>query len=118
MGLFEANDTTHQRLAKQLKAMLKSCCFTSKILCYITDEGTNLGNITSVQKFMISCEAFGLNTSFDRVCFGHAMNKVSQYAMSDDKVSKDLMLINVKFAQTSLQFYITWPKKECFFFLG
>lgn len=95
--------------------MLKSCAFTSKILCYIKDEGTNLGNMTSVLKSMISCETFGSNTSFDGVCFGHAMNKVGQYAMNDDKVSKDLMLVSVKFAQTSFQSYITWPKESNFF---
>jgi hypothetical protein len=67
---------------------------------------------------MISCETFGLDTSFDGVCFGHAMNKVGQYAMNDDKVSKDLMLISVKFAQTFLQSYITWPKKSSFFFVN
>jgi hypothetical protein len=109
MGLFGANDTIRQRLAKQLNAMLESCGFTSKILCYIKYEGTNLGNMTSVLKSMISCEAFGLNTSFDGICFGHAMN--------DDKVSKDFMFVNVKFAQTSLQSYITWPKKLGFFLL-
>jgi len=63
---------------------------------------------------MISCETFGSNTSFDGVCFGHAMNKVGQYAMYDDKVSKDLMFVSVKFAQTSFQSYITWPKKSVF----
>jgi hypothetical protein len=67
---------------------------------------------------MISCEAFGLNTSFDKVCFVHAMNKVGEYAMNDDKVSKDLMLVSVKFAQTSFQSYITWPKKSSFFLLA
>jgi hypothetical protein len=58
MGLFGANDTIGQWLAKQLKAMFESCGFTSKILCYIKDEGTNLENMTSVLKSMISCEAF------------------------------------------------------------
>jgi hypothetical protein len=66
---------------------------------------------------MISCEAFGLNTSFNIICFGHAMKKVGQYAMNDDKVSKDLMLVSVKFSQTSLQSYITWPKESIFFLL-
>jgi hypothetical protein len=35
---------------------------------------------------------------------GHAMNKAMQYATNDDKIFKDLALINVKFAQTSFQF--------------
>jgi hypothetical protein len=117
VGLFGANDTIKQRLAKQLKLMLESCGFTSKILCYIKDERKFLGNMTSILKSMISCEAFGLDTSFDGICFGHAMNKVGQYTMNDDKVSKGLMFISVKFAQTSFQSYITWPKKSGFFLL-
>ncbi len=41
------------------------------------DEGTNLGIMTMALKFMISCEALGLVTPFDNVCFGHAMRKVA-----------------------------------------
>jgi hypothetical protein len=39
------------------------------------------------------------------------MSEVDQYATNDDNISKDLTSINVKFAQTSLQSCITWPKK-------
>jgi len=54
---------------------------------------------------------FGLVTPFDNVCFGHNMRKVAQYAINDDKISKDLMLVTVKFVQMSFQSYISWPKK-------
>ncbi len=101
-NLFEANDTTRHGLARQLKAMLEKFGFTFKILCYIKDEGTNLGNMTSTLKFVISCEALNLHVLFNGSCFRHAMSKATQYATNDDKISKDLSLINVKFAQTSL----------------
>jgi hypothetical protein len=39
------------------------------------------------------------------------MRKVAQYAINDDKISKDLMLVSVKFVQMSFQSHITWPKK-------
>jgi hypothetical protein len=77
----------------------------------VKNEGIDLGTMTMALKFMISCEALGLVTPFDSVCFGHTMRKVAQYAINDDKISKDLMLVSVKFVQMSFQSYITWPKK-------
>jgi hypothetical protein len=38
------------------------------------------------------------------------MNKTVRYATNDDKVSKEH--VSVKSTQTSLQTYITWPKKS------
>jgi hypothetical protein len=88
-------------LARQLEAMLENFGFTSKVLCYVKDEVTNLASMTATLKSVISCEALNLFQPFDGTCFGHAMNKVVQYATNDDKISKDLALISVKFAQTS-----------------
>jgi hypothetical protein len=90
-------------LARQLKAMFEKFGFVFKIVCYIKNEGTNLGNMTSTLKFVISCEALNLHVLFSGSCFRHAMSKATQYATNDDKISKDLNLISVKFAQTSLQ---------------
>jgi hypothetical protein len=83
-------------LARQLKAMLKKFALISKILCYVEDEGINLVNMTKTLKLVISCEALSLPIPFDGACFGHAMSKATQYATNDDKISKDLTLINVQ----------------------
>jgi hypothetical protein len=107
---FEANDTTGMGLAKQLKAILENFGFTSKVLCYVKNKVINLARLTIALKSVISCEALNLFQPFDGTCFGHAMNKVVQYATNDDKMSKDLALISVKFAQTSLYLCTTWPK--------
>jgi hypothetical protein len=53
--------------------------------------------MTTTLKLVISCEALSLPIPFDGACFGHAMNKATQYATNDDKISKDLTLINVKY---------------------
>ncbi len=98
IGLFEANDTIGQRLAKQLKAMLEKFGLTSKVLCYVKDEGTNLTSMIIALKSVISCEAFNLLVPFDGACFGHAMSKASQYTTNDENISKDLVPINVKYA--------------------
>jgi hypothetical protein len=66
--------------------------------------------MTIALKFVISCEALSLLVLFDGACFGHAMSKATQYATNDDKISKDLAPINVKFAKLFLQYCITWLK--------
>ncbi len=41
----------------------------------------------------------------------HDFLKNYQYATFDEKVSSGLQLLNIKFAQSSIQTSITWPKK-------
>jgi hypothetical protein len=65
-----------------LKVLLKKFGFTLKILCYVKDEGTNLDAMTTSLKSVISCEVLNLPTPFDGACFGHVMNKVTQYGRS------------------------------------
>jgi hypothetical protein len=114
IGLFEANDTIGQRLAKELKAMLEKFGLTSKVLCYVKDEGANLASMIITLRLIISCEALSLLVPFDGACFGHAMSKVAQYTTNDDKISKDLVPISVKYAQMSFQSCITWLKKQVY----
>jgi hypothetical protein len=49
--------------------MLEKFGLTSKILCYVKDEGTNLGIMTTTLKLVISCEAFNLLAHL----MGHAL---------------------------------------------
>ncbi len=69
---------------------------TSKTLCYVKGEGTNMGNMTMALKLIMLCEALSLHIPFDGACFTHAMSKTIQSATYDDKISKDLSLVNVK----------------------
>jgi len=45
------------------------------IICYVKNEGINLSIMTSVFKQIVSCEKLGILTSFEVVCFGHALFK-------------------------------------------
>jgi hypothetical protein len=93
-------------LGKAIEVMLESFFVTSKILCYVKDEGTILGSmVVALLKLMISCETLSLSTPNGEY-FEHAMSKVAQYAINNDKVSKDSMPIIVKFTQASLQHYM------------
>ncbi len=65
--------------------------------------------MTMTLKLVVSCEALDLHGPFDGACFEHAMGKAAEYVINDDKVSKDLMLISVKYVQWFLQSCITWP---------
>jgi hypothetical protein len=109
--LFEANDNISVGLTKQLKTLLEKFGLTSKVLCYVKDEGTNLETMTITLKSTISCEVLNLLTPFVGACFGHATSKVVKYATIDDKVSKDLGVVNIKYVQSLLQACITLPKK-------
>ncbi len=66
-------------------------------------------------KSIISCEAVSLLVFFDGARFGFVMSKAVQYPTNDDKIFKDLVPISLKFAQSSLQSYITLSKKSNIF---
>jgi hypothetical protein len=57
--------------------MLEKFGFTSNILCYVKDEGTNLGTMTTTLKSIISCKALNLFAPFDGAGFGHVMSKTT-----------------------------------------
>ncbi len=54
--------------------------------------------MTATFMSMISNEALNLFQPFDGIGFGHAMSKAAQNATDDDKISKNLALMSVKFA--------------------
>jgi len=78
--------------------MIETFSFTSNILCYVKDEGINLRNMIMALKLVILCEALSFLVPFDGACFEHVVSKGVQHASNDNKVSKDLTLVNVKFA--------------------
>jgi hypothetical protein len=40
--------------------------------------------VSIIVKFVVKCEVFGLDESFQRSCFGHVFSKARQYATIDD----------------------------------
>jgi hypothetical protein len=57
-----------------------------KVIAYIKDQGLNLNILTYGLTFVVSCFALQLACPFVRSCFGHAMSKVTQYAIDDNKI--------------------------------
>jgi hypothetical protein len=62
-------------------------------------------------KQTVICEKLEILAPFEGVCFGHALFKICQYAISNGKVSSSLQPLNIKYAQFSIQACITWQKK-------
>jgi hypothetical protein len=45
------------------------------IILYVKDEGSNLNVTIITLNFIVSCEAMGLEESFQRIFFGHEYSK-------------------------------------------
>jgi len=48
------------------------------------------------EKFVVKCEVFGLDESFQSSCFGHAFSKACQYAITNKKVYMNLKFVSIK----------------------
>jgi len=64
-----------------LTKLLDQYGLRNKIIASVKDEGSNLNIMTIVLKFVVKCEVFGLNESFQGSCFGHIFSKACQYAI-------------------------------------
>jgi len=58
-----------------LKKLLDQYRLKTKIIVYVTDEGSNLNTMTIALKSVGKCEVLRLNESFQGACFGHVFSK-------------------------------------------
>jgi hypothetical protein len=96
--LFEATKIIEQMLVNNLTKLFDQYGLINKIIVYVKDEGSNLNTMRIALKFVVKCEVFGLNESFQGVCFGHAFLKTCQYVTIDEKVCKNFKFISIKSA--------------------
>jgi hypothetical protein len=64
IGLFEANETIGQVMARNLIELLDQYNLRKKIVAYVKDEGANLNAMTIALNFVVNCEVFGMEESF------------------------------------------------------
>jgi hypothetical protein len=57
---------------KKLIELLDQYELRKKIVPYVKDESANLNAMTTILKFVVNNEGFGLEESFQGTCFGHA----------------------------------------------
>ncbi len=65
IGLFETTKIIGQALARNLKQLLDSYGLSNKTIAYVKDEGENLNSMTTTLIFVVNCEVFGLEESFN-----------------------------------------------------
>jgi len=68
----------------------------NKIIAYVKDEGSNLNTMTIALKYIVKCEIFRLDESFQGACFGHVFSKACQYVTTNEKVCKNLKFVSIK----------------------
>jgi hypothetical protein len=64
LGLFEPTYTTKHTLAKKLIELLDNYALRRKIITYVKDEGSNLNNMITTFKSIVSCDMLGLEEIF------------------------------------------------------
>ncbi len=82
-----------------------------KIITYVKDEGFNFNAMIGVLKSVVNCESFGLEESFQGICFGHVFSKACQYGIIGKKVCRNLNYVSIMSTQADLQKCIIWFKK-------
>jgi hypothetical protein len=76
-GLFEDVETIGQALARNIIDFLDAYGLRNKIITCVKDEGSNLNTLTNALKFVVKCEALGLEESFQGTYFGHVFSKLT-----------------------------------------
>lgn len=102
LGIFEAPDTTGEVLVEIAKPFLQQFQLTNKMMANIMDEGANLVSLASTVSQVVSWDPIHLQFPYNGACFGHAMSKVSQHAMLDDKVCVDMSHVLLKVIANNL----------------
>jgi hypothetical protein len=82
-------------LAKDLINFLNEYGFKNRIITHVKNEDLNLNTMTSAFKFVMKCEALGLEESFQGTCFGRVFCKAYQYATNDEKNCMGLKYISI-----------------------
>jgi hypothetical protein len=76
--------------------------FKNKIIAYVKDEGSKLNNMTFFLKYVVKCEVFGLDESFQGTCFGHVSSTTYQYVVINKKNCKNLKFVLIKSTYSNL----------------
>jgi hypothetical protein len=100
-------------MAIQLESLFSKFRLVHHVIAFVKNEGNNLTSMASILCSIVDYQPLRLLKVYEGTCFGHVMFKACQYATNDNKVSKGLVLVNVKDVQAILQKTITlWTKKS------
>jgi hypothetical protein len=88
IGLFESTEPIGQPLVKNIINLFQCYNLRNKIIAYVKIDKFNLNAMTITLKFIVSCEAVGLEESFQGTYFDLTFFKAYQYAKIDEKCAK------------------------------
>jgi len=91
----------------KLQKLLDMFFLTQKTLAFLKDEWSNLQTCASALTSIVSYNNLGLLKPFDGICFRHAMLKVCEYVIINEKMSIGLSSTSIEAMQSSLQKCIT-----------
>jgi len=81
--------------------LLDSFGLFDKVITYVKDKGCNLNTLTNALTNVVSCSPLQLACPCVGSCLGHAMCKVTQYAIDDIKVCVRFFEVSLKGVQAS-----------------
>jgi hypothetical protein len=81
------------------------------LVAYVNNGGSNLHTCVDALNFIVSSSNLELLEPFDGPCSAHALSKVCQYAMINEKMYTSLSYTFIKSIQGVIQKCITLPKK-------
>ncbi len=96
IGLLEVLNTNGVAMAPKLQELLDKFSLIEKNLAFVKNEGSNLQTCASALTSIVLDNNLGLWEPFNGICFGHALSKVYQYAIVDEKMSISLPLTSIK----------------------
>jgi hypothetical protein len=99
-------------MVEHVKSLLVEYQFTSTIIAYAKDKGTNLNTFVLALTSVVFCAPLQLATPFSGTCFGHVVFKECQYATNDVKIGVGMKEMSVTRDQNALQKTITWTQKN------
>jgi hypothetical protein len=89
-------------MVSKLQELLNNFSLITIFFPYIKDKRSNLQAYASAPIFVVSFDYLALLKPFDGSHFGHALSKVCQYAIIDEKVVVDLSFAFIKIVQSTI----------------
>ncbi len=84
---------------------LKKYNIMKKISVYVKDEQSNLNTMIFALKAVVTLKVW--RKVINALCFGHAFSMTCQYAITNEKVCKNLTYVSIKITLKNLQKCIT-----------
>jgi hypothetical protein len=89
-------------MAFKLKELLDKFSLTKKIVAYVKDVWSNLQTCANALTSIVSCNTLALLEPLDVSFFWHALSKVCQYVIANEKMSIDLPCAPIKATQFAI----------------